>query len=204
MKTAIAKIKFLTPYCQSRYHGTAKNSKELPDAYERRTWQERMHYDPETKEVFIPALAFSNSIKEAAKYISMSVPGKARSTYTKHFDAGVMVLDEVMTGRTIDQAVEKQMFVPSNGQRGGGTRVMKSYPILMPPLEVEVTYQIMDDLITAEVFAAHLQQAGNLIGVGSFRIRNSGVFGRFQVQGIDWIDLSNSVELPPINFKEAA
>jgi hypothetical protein len=200
MQTAIAKLELISPYCQGRYHGEPKLNKENSPDYERRTWKERLHYDAKSKEIFVPALAFSNSIKEAAKYLSKQIPGKGKSTYTKHFDAGVSVIDDVFTGKTIDDAVEKQMFVPSDGRKGGGSRVMKSYPLLMPPLELSVEYCITDDTITPEVFADTLQQSGNLIGIGSFRIRNGGVFGRYRVIEIDWSESKAASVLPKINY----
>lgn len=204
MKDAIATISLITPYCQSRYHGTPKKNKELADGYERRTWKERLHYDSETKEVFIPALALANSLKEAAKFLSVQIPGKGKATYTKHFEAGVSVLDDIPTGWTVDNVVSKEMFVPSDGKRGGGSRVMKVFPLLTPPLQFKATYQINDDLITAEVFAQHLAQAGNLIGIGAFRIRNNGVWGRYRVDSIDWIERAGEMKLPPINYLKAA
>lgn len=203
MKKAIASISLITPYCQGRYHATAKKNKELAEDYERRTWQERLHYDSETKEVFIPALSLANSLKEAAKFISVQIPGKGKSTYTKHFEAGVAVLDDIYTGRTIDEVKSKEMFVPSDGRRGGGSRVMKIFPLILPPLSFQVTYEILDDVITSEVFAYHLAQAGSLIGIGSFRVRNNGVFGRYKVEKIDWIDESDGMKLPPIFYPNA-
>lgn len=199
MKTAIAHVEMLTPYCQSRYHGEPKKNKENANDYERRTWKERLHYD-ENEEIFVPALAFSNSVKEAAKYLSIQIPGKGKSTYTKHFDAGVSVIDDVPTGRSRSEAKEQQMFVPSDGRKGGGSRVMKSYPILLPPLMLNPLFTITDDTVTAEVFAHVLQQAGNVIGIGSFRIRNGGVYGRYKVQSIDWKEAGAESKLPEINY----
>jgi hypothetical protein len=38
-------------------------------------------------------MAFKNCLAEIAKYLSLQIPGKGKTTYTKHFEAGVMVLD---------------------------------------------------------------------------------------------------------------
>lgn len=205
MIKATATIELMTPYCQSRFHDEPKlSSKELADDYERRTWKKRLHVD-DSNQVVIPAMAFSNCIKEAAKFLSIQIPGKGKSTWTKHFESGISVVDDVPTGRSEDDAVEKRMFVPSTGVRGDGKRVMKSYPILVPTprLVVEPEFIIVNDIITPEVFAQHLQQAGQLIGIGAFRIRNNGVFGRFKVLEINWVESGNQAELPPIKISKA-
>lgn len=196
-------IELKTPYCQSRYHDTPKLNKEIPNDYERRTWRERLHVDDDGQ-IVVPGLAFANSLKEAAKFLSLQIPGKGKSTYTKHFAAGISVLDDVGTGKSKEEAIEKRMFVPSDGRTGGGSRVMKSYPILLPPIKLEVEYLITDDIITAEVFAHHIMQAGSLIGIGAFRVRNNGVFGRYVPTGIKWEENPNKQALPPITYLQAA
>ena len=214
MYKATTKIQFLTPYCQSRYHQEPKLNKELSDDYEKRTWRSRLHLYSEDSHfgidkdlmgtVFIPGMAFANCVKEAAKFLGTQIPGKGKSTWTKHFEAGVSVVDDVPTGLHPSKAIEKPMFVPSNGVKGAGTRVMKSYPILTPPLSVDVSFQISDDMITPEVFVHHLQQAGQLIGVGSFRVRNSGVFGKFHVVSMEWEEMGSLSVLPPITYRKEA
>jgi hypothetical protein len=199
MKIAVASIEIVTPYCQSRYHETPKLNKELSGDYERRTWRERLHVEDDGQ-IVVPGMAFANCIKEAAKFLSIQVPGKGKTTWTKHFEAGISVIDDVLTGKLKEEAIERQMFVPSDGKRGGGTRVMKSYPILMPPLKLQPVFYIQDDSITPEVFAIHLQQAGTLIGIGSFRVRNNGVCGQFRVDEIDWRESEKESKLPTIKI----
>jgi hypothetical protein len=201
MPQAIATITLLTPYCQSRFHETPKKNKELMSDYERRTWRDRLHTDDENN-VVIPPFAFGNCVKDAAKFLSIQIPGKGKATWTKHFSSGISVLEEVQTGISKERAIEQQMFVPSDGVKGSGKRVMKSYPLLMPPLTVQPLFYIVDELITPEVFAEHLQQAGKLIGIGAFRVQNGGIFGQFRVDNIDWVAGTGKVELPPINIVE--
>ena len=45
-------------------------------------------------------------------------------------------------------------------------------------------FYIIDDAITGDVFKYHLQQAGSFIGIGRFRPRNNGFYGRFKVTDI--------------------
>ena len=39
---------------------------------------------------------------------------------------------------------------------------------------------------SGDVFEDHLKEAGNFIGVGRFRPRMNGFYGRFKVDKIDW------------------
>lgn len=187
MRIALASITGTAPYCQSRFHETPKTNKENPDAYEKRTWRNRLHVD-DKGEVFIPALAPKNAIAEAAKYLSIQIPNKGKSTYTKHFESGVIVFEDSSLGvlAESDLVIEKRMFVPATGVRGDGKRVMKSYPVIMPPWKAQIQFVINDDVITEEVFQLVLKQAGQLIGLGSFRVRNNGIFGTFRVNKIEW------------------
>ena len=75
--------------------------------------------------------------------------------------------------------------VPSDGQRGGGKRVLKFFPRI-DRWETTVEYYIVDETITREVFEHVLDQAGKFIGVGSFRVRNNGVWGRFKIASLKW------------------
>lgn len=200
MKIATAHLKLLTPYCQSKCHGTPKINKEGHDDYEHRTWREKAHTS-ERGEVLIPSFAIANCLRDAAKYLSVQVPGKGKSTYTKHFDSGVDVIDDIPTGILKENVLEQRMHVPTDGRRGSGSRAFKSFPLVLPPLEFTAKFIITDDVLTAEVFAYHLQQAGQLIGIGAFRVRNRGRFGKFQVLGIQWEDLATTEQsLPPITI----
>lgn len=185
MKAAIAQIEGVASYSQSRYHDTPKLNKELPADYEIRTWRERLHVNDDGF-VVIPALAFKNCISEAAKFLSMQIPGKGKSTYTKHFEAGVLVLDDVVLPVKKEDVTPIKMFVPADGVRGSGKRVMKTYPEIKPGWEVTVRFLIFDDTIIEDVFLYHLRQAGQLIGIGTFRVRNNGTFGRFKVLNLKW------------------
>ena len=42
-------------------------------------------------------------------------------------------------------------------------------------------------MITEEVFRYHLEQAGTFIGIGRFRPRNNGYYGRFKLDSMEWL-----------------
>ena len=128
MKTAICHLVSKSPYSQGKFVQTPKLPKESHADYEQRTWREKMHYDKKTNEVFIPPMAFANCIKEAAKYLSISIPGEGKSKYTKHFEAGVMVTEPLPIGVSKDDVEGDALHVPSDGKRGGKSRVIKIFP----------------------------------------------------------------------------
>lgn len=190
MRVATAHLEAISPYGQSRHHETPKLARsngtvtEGAKEYEERTWRERTHVDP-NGECFIPPMAFKNCLAEIAKYLSVQIPGKGKSTYTKHFEAGVMVLEGMPLGIKKDDVQGLWLFVPASGKRGDGKRVSKCFPVFQS-WKGQVTFHILDDVITQEVFEQHLRDAGNFIGIGFFRPRNNGYYGRFKVNKVTW------------------
>jgi len=187
MITATAKIRGTSPYSQSKVITSPKMPKETHDDHEQRTWRERIHVTDDGF-VFIPPTAFKNSLSEAAKYLSKSVAGKGKSTYTKHLEAGVMCLDPVVLPLVASEVNGERLHVPSDGKRGGTKRVWKTFPYIPSGWEANVTFQILDPLITRDVFQEHLVECGNYIGIGRFRPRNNGYYGRFVVTDLKWED----------------
>ena len=182
MKTVIATLKSVSPYSQSRYHGTDKIDREIPKDYEARTWRERLHVNQDGY-VFIPPMAFKNALSEAAKFMSIQIPGKGKATYTKHFEAGILVMDGLVLPVKKDDVPGEWLFLPSDGKRGGGKRVEKCYPVIHE-WAGDVTFHVLDEIITPDVFEEHLMRAGQFIGLGRFRPRNNGYYGRFTVENI--------------------
>jgi hypothetical protein len=45
---------------------------------------------------------------------------------------------------------------------------------------------ILDEIVNPEVFREHLKWAGQIIGIGRFRPRNNGYYGRFKVEDVKW------------------
>ncbi len=185
MITATATLKSVSPYGQSRYHGTEKLEKEGHNDYEKRTWRNRLHVNTDGH-VFIPPMAFKNCLAEAAKFISQQIPGKGKATYTKHFEAGVLVTEPLVLPEKKDAVDGLELFVPADGRRGGSKRVMKTFPVIQQ-WAGEVTFSVFDETITEDVFRYHLEQAGKFIGIGFFRPRNNGYFGRFEVEAVEWV-----------------
>lgn len=184
MATAIATLKSVSPYSQSRHYTVPKLDKESPLEYCKRTWREHCHADRKGN-ILIPPMAFKNALAEAAKYLSITVKGKGKATYTKHFEAGVLVVDALVLPIKKDDVEGEWLFLPSDGKRGSGSRVDKCYPIIRE-WSGDVTFHVLDNTITQEVFREVLEQCGKFIGIGRFRPRNNGYYGRFTVEDIEW------------------
>jgi len=183
MRTFIVQLESMSPYSQSRRHQTEKlNDKESHEDYEKRTWRERLHVN-EKEYVFIPPLAFKNCLSRVGKFLSMQIPGRNKATYTKHFEAGVMVMDPLVLPIKKKDVPGEWLFVPSDGKRGGTTRVDKCFPFISE-WKGDVMFYVLDDIITLEVFEKHLKEAGNFIGIGRFRPEKNGYYGRFSVKSV--------------------
>lgn len=133
----------------------------------------------------IPPMAFKNCIAEAAKFLSVQIPGKGKATWTKHFEAGILVVEPLVLPITADKVQCAWIHANADGIRGSGKRVMRCFPMILE-WAGEVEFLVLDDLITEDVFRYHLEQAGKLIGVGRFRPRQGGFNGRFIVKNLTW------------------
>jgi hypothetical protein len=187
MKIVTAKLRGIAPYSQSKHYVVDKLPGESHDDYYRRTWRNHLHVSKEG-EVLIPPGSFKNCLSEAAQFMSIPVPGKGKATYTKNFEAGVLVVKPVMLGIHIDDVICENLFLPSDGKRGGSKRVDKYYPLLVE-WEPTVEFIIVDQTVlqttvadkTKTIFEHVLEGAGQFIGIGRFRPRKNGWYGRFNV-----------------------
>lgn len=181
MKIVRAHLKSAAPYSQSAPIRSKRNTGETGEAFEERTWREHMHTDS-TGNIIIPGTAIKNCLSEVAKYLSESVPGKGKSTYTKHFEAGLLVPDPVQLPVKAADVKAERLFLPSDGKRGGGKRVWKNYPIIHE-WEGVVEIVLLDPALEDKPAKVkeYLEHAGKFIGIGRFRPRNNGFYGRFTV-----------------------
>ena len=161
-----------------------KQTGEGHDKFEQRTWKKRMHVDKEGN-CFIPAMALKNSLAGVAKYLSETVPGKRNATFTKHFEAGVSVTDNLALGVRAEDVEGEEVFVPSDGKKGGGTRVMKTFPVIPEGWLAKAKIYVFDRQIEPKKVEEYLTQAGMFIGLLRWRPRNGGLYGRFKVENFE-------------------
>jgi hypothetical protein len=184
MITATAKLKSISPYSQSKPLQSTREANESLDDLDKRIWRERLNVN-EQGFVVIPPMAFKNCIAEAAQYLGEKIPGKRNATWTKHFVAGILVVDELVLKIKREQVESERLFVPADGKRGGGTRVWRTFPLIRDWAGT-VIFHIIDETITETPFRNHLEKAGQIIGVGRFRPRQNGFYGRFKVESLAW------------------
>lgn len=77
------------------------------------------------------------------------------------------------------------LFVPADGKRGSGKRVEKRFPVIPAGWIATFTVYVLDDIITKDVLVEHVGAAGKFIGIGRFRPRNNGFYGRFAVEKVE-------------------
>lgn len=182
MLEAVARIKGISPMGQSRAIQSKRDTGEGHDDFEERTWRERMHVD-NAGIVYIPPMAIKNCLSDCARYLSESVPGKGKSTFTKHFEAGLLCLEPASLGVKASDVPATRLFVPSDGKKGGSSRVFKNFPTIAEGWEAEIHITILDPILIGkpEKIQEYLVHAGKFIGLGFFRPRNGGFWGRFEV-----------------------
>lgn len=189
MKKAIVTIEGTSTLSQSRHYSKTEvpeKNKESADEYERRTWRHRMHKS-KTGHVEIPPMSFPRCLLASASRMSIKVKGKGQQTYTKSFEAGVMVLEPLVLDTKWDDVQPEEFFVPADGKRGGSKRVTKLFGAI-ERWGGTITFIILDDTITEEVFRQVLDNAGMLVGLGRFRPERGGYYGRFRVVDFKWED----------------
>jgi len=187
MKTVIASVEGISPYSQSRSYDVEHLQGEGFEDYEKRTWRNRLHVD-ERGEVFIPPMAFKNALAETAKFLSLSVPGKGKATYTKNFEAGVLAVEAARLGIKATAVQCERLFVPADGRAGSGKRVHKYFPVIPAGWKADFSFLVFDETVLqtwpatgTTVFEFVLERCGQFVGLGRFRPRNRGFYGRFAV-----------------------
>jgi len=170
--------------CQSAPVPETKPRDATWEDWEERIWKRKAHVTEEG-EVFIPPMALKNCLSEAASYKSMKIPGKGNQKYTKHFVAGILCVEPLLLGVPLEKVDKFHLYVPADGKRGGKGRVWKIFPRIMK-WEAIAEVLVLDDIITEEIFELTLRDAGQFIGLGTFRPSNNGFYGRFDVLKVDW------------------
>lgn len=191
------KVSGTAPLVYGRQVFADKMNEETHQQYEERTCLEKVFVNHEGR-VGINPDAIKRSLEWAASWRNDKLPGGAggKATFKKRFTAGVQpakAFYPVSNGREElkpeDLHVQK-LSVPSNGQRGGKTRVVRSFPTLNPPWTAEFELIILDHAIDEKVFRAHIETAGIFDGVGAMRVGNGGPNGSYVVDDLKIEEMS--------------
>jgi hypothetical protein len=184
MRFAKATLESQSPYSQGKCYEVPKLERETHDEYERRTWRERCHVNAQGN-IIIPGNSIKNALAEAAKFTPRKGPSGGKSTWTKNFESGVMVADSITLPEKKETVEGERLYVPSDGRRGGSKRVWKTFP-LVKEWKGTIEFLIIDDSINEKIFKQYLEEAGMYIGLGRWRPRNNGLYGRFSVAKLEY------------------
>lgn len=180
----------------------AKKGDETYDSHEERIWRHKFHSDS-NGELFIPAMALKYSVVDAAGFSGEKVKGRGNKTWKKLFDGSVLAFEPIMLGQTVDDLVPEALMVPSDGRRGGGSRVVKIFPRLERWEAVAQVIVTVDEIPRA-ILEKHMVLAGNVVGLGRFRPQNGGYYGRFAVEKIELVEGTETVIKEPAKAKAKA
>ena len=183
MRIAVATLESISRYSQSRFVEEPKLDGETPDKYERRTWLLRCH-TTDDGHIFIPPMQFKKALVIAGQMLRMPIPGKGKSEYGKHIKAGVLVTDPLVLPVKVKDMDGEWLYMDANG-KPGGSRVRRCYPYV-ERWSGQVSYKILDNVISRTAFEQHLEASGDFVGIGRFRPANGGFYGRFKVNAIEW------------------
>ena len=190
MKTYRIAITGISDFMFGKKETSTRGDNETHDQFTNRVWREQIHNN--NGECFIQPFAFKNALESAARWLSMGIPGEGKKTFTKRFASGILVVDRMplmnAKGRpvVVDDVEPLRIFAPSDGKRGSGKRVWRIFPTVHNWNTVAIVH-VLDDKISEKVLQSHLKAAGQFIGLGSMRVENGGINGRFDVTSVEVI-----------------
>jgi len=153
------------------------------DEWDKQNWKNRAHIRDD--KLFVPGGAIRQCISATAAYLS--IKKKGISTWTKHFDRGILVPNAMVLDASPDDIECVSLFIPSDGKRGGGRRVWRRFPAINK-WSGEVDVYVIDTSIPKEVFIRVATGMGMFSGLGSMRVGNGGEGGMFDTEVLSWVD----------------
>lgn len=195
MKVVTFTIIGASAYSQSKPHLTEMLPNESHEDFRNRTWMNHLHL--QDGKVIIPPGAIKNCLSESAKFMNISVPGRGKSTYTKHIEAGIAVMTPIQLGIKLEDVQQETLFLPADGRRGSGKRVWKTYPFVFPWKGI-VEVIVLDETVlhtsqrdkSKSVLQEIVEGSGQYIGIGRFRPRQNGYYGRFGIDDFEVGEMS--------------
>jgi len=186
---ALLQITGIGPLSQSRQHDDPMMEGEGRDDYDKRTWRSKLNVETRDgkRTVVLPAHGIQQAITAAARYSKRQIPGQGKATWTKKFEAGIMLLECPALNIDPDTVTCVTISANADGVRGSGKRVTRRFP-QMPEWSATFSVHILDPIITEDVFREMVGLAGMFIGLGRFRPEKGGVNGRFKIASLAWQD----------------
>lgn len=190
MRIVEIQIEGVTAYSQSKLVDPdlfPRKEKEGHDEYDKRVWREKSTFNAKG-EVCIPAMSLKMATDEAIKRLSLSIPGRKSTTYTKFFLAGQICEADVPIGVMKADLEYVDIWANADGIRGSNKRVRRRFPYI-PHWSGVARFAILDDVIPSAIFERAFVEAGRLIGIGRFRPEKGGYLGRYAVGKFKWSEV---------------
>lgn len=184
MKTFKVKIKGVTPYMQHRMDDIKLEEwekkrgliMERDDVAKEDIVRAEYHcYRNGNGKCYIPADQLRGSFIGAGSMVKAKVGGRSKSM-KQVVAAMFMVTPDHIEIPDFD-SIDKRSAVNKNVK----ARVMVIRP-KWTEWEADFKLNVMNDTITNDTVKSIIENAGDYIGIGSFRPTNNGMFGRFQVE----------------------
>jgi len=185
MKKYKVKITGITPYMQHRMDDQKleeweKNRKliiEREDIAKEDQVRAEFHSYNDKEGFYIPSEQIKGSLIGAGAMVKSKVGNSKKSM--KNIVAGMFFIEEEKLRLPKKYEIDKRSAVNRN--------IKARIIVIRPKWEkwsVEFTLLVDNDTITEETIKEIITNAGNFIGVGSFRPTNNGSFGRFKLDSI--------------------
>ena len=182
MKKYKIKIEGVTPYMQHRMDDVKleqweKNRKQIierSDVAKEDQVRAEFHSYNDKYGFFIPAEHIRGALINAGAMVKFKV-GNARKSM-KNIVAGMFFIDEPKLRLSKNYVIDKRSAVNRNIK----ARVISIRP-KWEDWNAEFTLAIDNETITQETIKEIVENAGNYIGIGSFRPQCNGMFGRFKI-----------------------
>lgn len=191
MRIVTAKLEGAGSYSQSRYyeHAHPKNDKESAAEYDLRTWRERCTTNDKGI-VCIPGMAIKMALDAVAKKLKDRVPGKGAKEWSSYIIGGVVPSEQNFPiGIHKDKVDFIDIWANADGIRGSGKRVMRRFPIIHSPWSANISLDVLDNSLPADLIERYLHEAGMIVGIGRFRPEKGGMNGRFRVKAFKWSEI---------------
>lgn len=189
MKKAIATITGVGPINLSKMideEEFPKKKGEKPGDYDKRTWREKAHYD-EDGMVYLPGIMFKRSLDFIASQLGEKIQGRGLKQWATIFKSGISCPNKLSLKIHKDELQCERIVCDSTGKKGS-PRVYRLFPLITPPWGGDLEFWIYDDNIDQDTFSRHLTAAGQMDGIGKWRVGSGGQYGQYMIDKLVWED----------------
>lgn len=177
-----------TGLCWGKRSAEVRRDEETPDQFDDRAVLTRVRLDNEGHPA-ISSEGIKRAILIAGTRLNMKVPGGAggKATFKARLQAGILLTGDSFpvfrNGKriTLQDLTIEMLDVPSDGKKGGTSRVFRRFPKLLGSWEAQCEFIITDEALTEDVLFRHIRAAGLYDGIGTYRVGTGYSHGLFEL-----------------------